>query len=150
MRKWIEKLLTLSLIFSIHWISACADEKEDINRKIWKRVIFDLSLDGYRLYTEDRNMARLFSGIARLMIVDRCEEATLIVDTKGYVVKGNACRAIPRLTDNYRILLECPDEIGAFFWMKGRPTIIFGRERLQRFGLQVEDEMKDYVEDLEQ
>jgi len=112
-------------------------------------MIFDLSLKQYRVYTEDEKIKTLLIQIPGIDVLPSCTDATLIIDTKHNIVKGNECEAIPRLSNDYRLMVRKKDEIGAFFWMKGRPTIIFSKPRLQRFGLTVAPELQDYLEEIE-
>ena len=122
---------------------------EDIDIKIWKRIIKDLSLEEYKIYTVDEKLKDILCKIPGITIVEDCEVATLIIESKKAVVKDSRCENIPRLSNNYRLLLTQPNEVGAFFWMKGRPTIIFSRQRLEKFGLKVDIELQDYIEEIE-
>ncbi len=36
--------------------------------------------------------------------------------------------------------------VGAFFWQKGRPNIIFNREQLEYFGIQLPQKYEKYIE----
>jgi hypothetical protein len=122
---------------------------EDIDVKIWKRIIFDLSLEEYRIYTIDEQIRNILCRIPGIKLVEDCAEATLIIDTKRHIVYDERCQAIPRLTNDYRTLLKNRNEIGAFFWMKGRPTIVISGPRLQRFGLKVEMELEEFIEEID-
>ena len=139
----IRLVATLLLAVLLH-----AETPEDVNVRIWERILHDLSLKEYRLYTEDSKLRDILRKVSGVELIDNCKEATLIVDTRNHVVKDPECRAIPRLTNDYRVLLKNPGEVGAFFWLKGRPTIIFSKKRLERFGLQVAPELRDYVEEV--
>ncbi len=136
-------LAALSLVAVLH-----AEAPDDADVRIWSRIIHDLSLKEYRLFTEDPKLRAILCKIPGVKLTDDCRNATLIVDTRNHVVKDPSCQAIPHLTNDYRILLKNPNEIGAFFWLKGRPTIIFSKERLQKFGLELAPELRDYVEEL--
>lgn len=135
-------LVVLFLAVVLH-----AETPDDIDVRIWSRILNDLSLKEYRLYTADPNLRAILCRIPGVILTDDCKKATLILDTRNHVVEEPACHVIPHLTNDYRTLLNNPDEIGAFFWLKGRPTIIFFKERLERFGLEVAPELRDYVEE---
>jgi len=122
---------------------------EDIDIKIWKRLIYDLSLKEYKIYTIDKKLKDILCKIPGITMVENCEFATLIIESKKSVVEDKKCENIPRLSNNYRLLLTHSNEIGAFFWMKGRPTIILSKPRLERFGLKVDIELQDYLEEIE-
>jgi hypothetical protein len=136
--------LVLSLLVPLF-----ASPAEDIDRKIWKRIIFDLSLAEYKIYTLDRKIKAILCKIPGIQLVEDCAEATLVIDTKRHVVTDETCRSIPHLTDDYRTLLKNHDEVGAFFWMKGRPPIVMSGPRLKRFGLKVELELEEFIEEID-
>ncbi|WP_300361776.1 hypothetical protein [Hydrogenimonas sp.] len=134
--------LLLSVLYS-------SNLESEIDRKIWKRIIFDLSLKEYRIYTIDRQLQDILCKIPGITLVKDCTQATLIIETRKTVVTDERCLEIPRLSNDYRLLVKNANEIGAFFWMKGRPTIILSKPRLERFGLKVDIELEDYLEDIE-
>jgi len=122
---------------------------EEIDVKIWRRLIFDIKLDAYRIFTLDERLRAILCRIEGIELVEDCLDATLILDTREKHVASEACRAVPHLTNDYRTLLKNRDEVGAFFWMKGRPTIIISGPRLKRFGLEVDAELEDFVEEID-
>ncbi len=141
------KRVLFALLFAV--VVLWGQGGEDIDVKIWKRLIFDIRLDAYRIYTADERLRAILCRIDGVELVEECSRATLIVDTRESHVDSRKCLAIPHLTDDYRTLLKNRDEIGAFFWLKGRPTIIIAGPRLKRFGLEVETELEDFVEEIE-
>jgi hypothetical protein len=121
----------------------------DPDRKIWERIIHDVHLPGYRIYTPDPDMRRLLRKIRDIEIVERCEDATLAIETKEAKIPAGQCKNVPILTDSYRIFLEDKRAIGAFFWLKSRPTILFSAPRIERFHVDLDKEMQNYLEDIQ-
>ncbi|WP_456381004.1 hypothetical protein [Hydrogenimonas sp.] len=140
------KKIVYAVLLATRLLAASMD---DIDIRIWKRIIFDLSLKEYKIYTLDTKLKEMLEKIPGITLVEDCTRATLIVETKESVVTDRRCSYIPRLSNDYRLLVKNPNEIGAFFWMKGRPTIILSRPRLKRFGLEVDEELQDYLEDIQ-
>ena len=48
---------------------------------------------------------------------------------------------------SYSLLKTQKNAIGAFYWKKNRPTIIFIKERLEKKGITLSDSFKKYYED---
>lgn len=78
--------------------------------------------------------------------VKSCMEADVIITT--------TMRSLPRechektiFANNYRLLRSSPQIVGAFFWSKGRPNIVFYKERLNRHGITLSDEYERYIEE---
>ena len=138
----------LILLWLLHASLYSANMDLEIDMKIWKRIIFDLSLKEYRIYTIDKKLQDILCRIPGITLVKDCDRATLIIETKKTVVTDERCANIPRLSNDYRLLVKNSNEIGAFFWMKGRPTIILSKPRLEKFGLKVDIELEDYLEDI--
>jgi hypothetical protein len=96
-----------------------------------------------RGYTQQHNDIITHSKTMRLV--------SKIEDAKFYLVDLKIPDSIPENTILFSTDIEIfyNDErvIGAFYWQKGRPNLIFLRERLERYGVRLSDEFKDYIED---
>ena len=130
-------------------VSIFAQPPEEVDVKLWRRIIVDLGMKRIKIYATDVRMQEILYRIPEVALAKRCSEATLVIDTKGHRTDEHACMDIPHLTDDYRTLLKEKNAIGAFFWLKGRPTIIIAGPRLERYGLKVDAELQDYIEDIE-
>ncbi len=127
-------------------LSAFASEDPDV--KVWSRIISDIRLEEYRIYVRDPQLRRLVDRIGWIRRVDRCSEATLAIESREYPLTGAECASVAKLANDYRLFLRDKGAVGAFFWLKSRPTILFSAPRLRRFGLEVDEEMRQYMEDL--
>jgi hypothetical protein len=56
------------------------------------------------------------------------------------------CSNKPIFTNNYRLFKNFPQIIGAFFWQKGRPNIIFDAERLKEQNIVLDPSYDKYIE----
>lgn len=54
---------------------------------------------------------------------------------------------LPLFTMKYRLFKRCDNAVAAFFWMKGRPNIIYLKPRLESFHLEVDPLMESYIEE---
>lgn len=50
-------------------------------------------------------------------------------------------------TTNIDLFYDNDQVIGAFYWQKGRPNLIFLRERLKKYNIKLSSEFENYIED---
>lgn len=75
--------------------------------------------------------------------VFNCEEADLILTHKNYFTK---CKNKMIFTTNYLMFKNLPHAVGAFFYQKGRPNIIFRKNELKKFHITLPKEFDKYIE----
>ena len=119
-----------------------------IDKRIWQRMIRDVKLPYYRVYTPDPSLRALLKKIPGITVVRDCTRATLAIETKSAKIPPAECRDVPLLSNGYRLFLEDRRVIGAFFWLKSRPTIVFSRPRCERMHLKLDQEMQEYMEEI--
>lgn len=56
------------------------------------------------------------------------------------------CLDKPLFASRYRLFREHEEIVGAFFWQKGRPNIVFSAGRLQQRGITLSAEFTPYIE----
>jgi len=78
--------------------------------------------------------------------VSICTEADIIIarSMKGLPME---CTKKVIFGNSYRVLKSSPQMVGAFFWSKGRPNIVFYKQRLERHGITLGDEYERYIEE---
>ena len=137
-------------LFMLLLLSICiwAAKIDDTEVRIWSRLIFDIKLDSYRIFTLDPEIREVIKRIKGVDLVGSCKNATLAIESKLYPINEKDCMNIPKISNDYRLFLKDNGAIGVFYWLKSRPTILFSKRRLQEFGIGVDDEMKEYVESL--
>ena len=84
----------------------------------------------------------------KVLIVDSCNEANFIFVKYKANLKG--CSNISKkliFTNNYKKLLKNKKYIGAFFWSKSRPNIIFIKDRLAKNKIALSNEYKQFIEE---
>jgi len=80
---------------------------------------------------------------ADLNIVKSCKRADIAYISK--VLKE--CEGKPIFSDNYNTFQKEKSVIGAFYWHKGRPNILFFKPRLEDFELKLPKKLEKYEVD---
>ncbi len=104
--------------------------------------------DGYtQIYIDDPNYNSISKYVKRFHFTNDCLSADIIfVDKISHLP--------PECRDEKKIFVTKYSEyrnhrskvIGAFFWQKGRPNIIFNKERLEYFGIKLPKKYDKYIE----
>jgi len=78
-----------------------------------------------------------------------CEKANFIF-VKNDIDDKNLCIGHNKIyfTNNYNRLLSSEKYIGAFFWSKSRPNIVFIKDRMLRKNITLPVSYKQFIEDL--
>lgn len=115
----------------------------------WTRLLLEQMINNIdhtgtqKVYTPDAKIRSYLEGLERILLVERCGDADLVVTESAEEERG--CTDKPAIVLSYRAFKQRSDAIGAFFWQKGRPTVVYSHTRLKAFGLVVSDELKKYV-----
>ena len=82
------------------------------------------------------------------ILVQSCQEADFVF--KKYA-KEYTCESTKNkpylLTNNYKQLLVDKSYFGAFFWSKSRPNIVFIKDRLVQWNIDLPNEYRQFIED---
>lgn len=83
-----------------------------------------------------------------LKVVDSCENSNFVF-IKNKINKPKTCHLTNKVffTNNYRKLLNTNMYIGAFFWSKSRPNIVFIKNRLDKKNIKLPNSYKQFIED---
>jgi len=136
-------LKTILLFFIIPLSFLFASDTE------WEALILEKMLESVstkksivKVYTDDKILATELQKDKSFTVTDKCDECDFIVIKEPWKING--CNK-PEIVFDYHSYKKTPDAIGVFFWQKGRPTIRFSAQRLGRFGLKVNGELKKFV-----
>jgi len=77
---------------------------------------------------------------AGFSIANICSKADIVYASK--ILLG--CEEKPLFTDSYMSFLNEENAIGAFYWKKGRPNILFLRHRVEKFQLHMPKKLQKY------
>ncbi len=91
------------------------------------------------IYTNSKEKQKIITE-AGFIYTYSCKEASI-----AYISDySEECKNKPFFTDNYRSFKENPNAIGAFYWKKGRPNILFLKPRLKSFNLKLPNQLVKY------
>ncbi len=79
-----------------------------------------------------------------IKIVKEYKKADIVIIDHKTSLPGD-CQ-VPIFTLDYNLLKEYPEAIGAFFWQKSRPNIVFISPRLKKFHILLPKEFDEYIE----
>jgi len=151
MRVIIFLLLLASLGFSIGLFERREDPAQ-LEVRIIEKILTDMAgkervrvvLLGEGKEETERKIRR-FSD--KLRLVKRCGEADVLLLTGRVRIKGE-CRTKPAFSLDRRLLMKWENCVGAFYWKKGRPNIIFLKERLRKLRIDLPSEYNRFIESL--
>lgn len=141
--------------FFLHWLVAIvlmnsvmfADvSKEKIEAQIIDKIVVSL-FPGQKITVwgetvDQKNMIKQSTKISR---VESSSNADLIIVTKN--IPQNLSDNCVIITTEYALLKKDERIIGAFFWQKGRPNLLFLRPRMQKANVNLGHEFDKYIED---
>ena len=94
------------------------------------------------IYTKNKALER-YPG--DLELVKSCKDADIVILTTLKDIP-EACKDKIFFGTRYQHLRD-ERVIGAFFWQKGRPNILFYRKRLDKFNIQLDKSFDKYIEE---
>lgn len=82
---------------------------------------------------------------------EKIKEAVDSSDADLIIISKNIPQSLPSntviITTEYTLLKKDDRIVGAFFWQKGRPNLLFLRPRLQKYNVKLGHEFDKYIED---
>ena len=74
-----------------------------------------------------------------------CSKADIVFTSKTKDINMK-CKTGLVFATSYYLYRHSPMVVGAFFWQKGRPNIIFRKKQLEKLGIKLPREFSKYVE----
>jgi hypothetical protein len=142
--KLVIKILLILLILKTSFgvvISRSNEKDVKYEIKILEKIAEDIiHKDVVKVYLigYDKNRIKKFSTAFKL--VKNIDDADIVIVSKEDKSIFNIRNKIVLATD-FKLLKEIPECIGALYWKKGRPHIVFIKERLKDFKIKLS---KDY------
>ncbi len=135
----IKLLLTLFLITNIY----ASDNKKasDIFNLIVKEIT---KKDSSNVYLH-RGIESIEKYPGNLKIVTACKDADIIILSTISDIPRECSKKI--LFGSRYSHLKNPNVIGSFFWQKGRPNILFYRQRLENHNIKLDPSFNKYIEE---
>jgi hypothetical protein len=135
----------LILLISIVLVSLAQESDIKIHAKMMDKLAVDiLQKEKIKIY-DPLNSRNYANYLTHSTIVDGCEDADIAV--VSIPKQTNGCKNKIILVTKYDLLNEIPDAIGAFYWQKGRPNLVFIRSRLIEKKIRLNNEYSNHIDD---
>jgi len=108
------------------------------------------------VYTNDKEYREVFAYSKRIILSEKPEESDIVLITDGSTlhsvlrrnrVENNTNKKPILFVTDYRFLERSTDIVGAFYWRKGRSQLLFIKNRLDKYGIVLPSEYKDFLVD---
>jgi len=114
-----------------------------ISTKIVAKIIYALNSNA-KIWIDKKDNYTDVINIDKLNIINNCTNAdVLIVKNEKNLI--NECKNKPILVFDYDLLYTNTNSVAAFFWQKGRPNILFIKERLDKFNITIPSKYNSYL-----
>ncbi len=141
----MKKIVLISLAFSL-WASGVESLKLKAQLLDLLATFLNNGHKGALIYIDDPKYNGIINFLKQSYLLDNCENAQIIF-TKRYEDLDPQCRNKKIFFLSFKeYRLHKNKAVGAFFWQKGRPNILFRKEALQKFHIKVTPEFEKFVE----
>ena len=134
----IKSLLTLFLITSVY----ASDDKKASG--IFNLIVKEITKKENANVHIHTNIYSIEQYPGNIHIVDDCKEADLVILSTNKDIPKECNQKI--LFGTRYSHLKNKNVVGAFFWQKGRPNILFYQKRLQMYNVKLEPSFNKYIE----
>ena len=93
---------------------------------------------------DDKNFVGIKKYTKNLNVVS-CGKADIVFTSKDDNM-DKKCKTSLIFSTSYYLYEHSPMIVGAFFWQKGRPNIIFRQKQLENLGINLPKDFRKYVE----
>ncbi len=151
MRKVILFFLWISLCYGQPFLQKLPDPAE-LEVRIIEKIFKDLTKrESVRIYILGDGKEEVKDKIEKysefLKIADVCSKADIVLLT-GKARMPRACKDKISFALGRDLLFKLDSCVGAFYWKKGRPNILFLKERLRERMIKLPPEYGKYIESL--
>ncbi|MBC8237760.1 MAG: hypothetical protein H8E76_05965 [Helicobacteraceae bacterium] len=139
-------MLKFLLIVSLCYSFAFASEKETAT-KIVQAIVATVNTYDQAVWIQknDKELLELLD-VNRFNISDTCKDAGVLILQSSTSFSG-ACKDKPIVVLDYDILKDHKNAVAAFFWKKGRPNIVFIKDRIEKFNIVLPPSYEIYLEE---
>ncbi len=137
-------MIRFIVVFFTLFLYTHADDKQLASSLLYKVAQAVTNKQAPNIYLHHREKIRFDFDFTKFNIVNNCKEADVVIlpSTKRL---QRECRKKILLGTNTNTL-KSRRVIGAFFWQKGRPNIIFYKKRLQKKHIKLDKSFNKYIE----
>jgi len=135
------------IIFFLILFTTFLNASNDVSTKIVATLLKQLAGNEYTVwadtYTSKNNIT---INRKHLNTTEHCEDASILLLYLDTSVDSKCKDKIIFVLD-YTLLRKHTNAVGAFYWKKGRPNIVFIRPRLEQYKIKLSKSYDKYIED---
>jgi len=140
------RIVNIFLFVFAYFTGAFSEEEvKKIETMIISQISSTLTGKQYRIkaFTTD-NMKYIFKYSKILIPSYECDKADIVI--AGDQLKNKNCEKKVMIVTKYYLIRKYENAVAAFYWYKGRPNILFIKERLEKFGISLPAKYKKYTD----
>ncbi len=145
--KLVIKILLILLILKTSFgviISRTNEKDIKYEIKILEKIAEDIThKNKINVYVIGYDRKKIINFSNHFILVEDIQKADIVIVDKYKRISELKNKII--LTTDFNLLKEIPESIGALYWKKGRPHIIFIKERLKDYNIKLSDDYKRYI-----
>jgi hypothetical protein len=131
-------LITFALILNLFANSS------EIEVKIYENILSNFNTNSkIKVYSDNKNISNIIKMYSNKL------EISNKIDAKFYILSSKIDSLSSDkivIVTSYNLLKDMKSSIGAFYWKKGRPNILFIQERLKNKNLILNSSYNKYIE----
>jgi hypothetical protein len=131
-------LITFALILNLFANSS------EIEVKIYENILSNFNTNSkIKVYSDNKNISNIIKMYSNKL------EISNKIDAKFYILSSKIDSLSSDkivIVTSYNLLKDMKNSIGAFYWKKGRPNILFIQERLENKNLILNSSYNKYIE----
>ena len=134
MRKLILLFITLATIST----------SQDINSKLFEKILVGLFPNNENITLFITDDSAQFDFSKKIHVVDNVKLSNIVLvnSNNARLEKYNKVLFVT----SYKDLKKYDNAIGALYWKKGRPQVVFLKKRLDNYDIKVADYLNKYIE----
>lgn len=134
--------MKLVLLAAIFIGTICFGSELEVATKIMDKISYALiKKDVVKVLAIGAEEKKIVDNSILMKSVKECQNADMVLSKKSVT-----CRDKVLFFTNYKTFKNNEQAIGAFFWQKGRPNIIFRKEVLGQFNIVLSEKFDKYIE----
>ncbi|MBK3332838.1 hypothetical protein GWK41_07130 [Persephonella atlantica] len=137
------RIVYISVLFYLVFAFASEEQIHRVEAEIISKICSAISGKhiGIKVYLT-KNMKYIIKYSKIFVPVNSCENADIVVVGKEI----ENCRGKIMVVTRYYLLKKYDNAVAAFYWYKGRPNIIFVKEKLKKYRISLPEEFLKYVD----
>lgn len=139
-------MLKFLLILSLCVHFSFASEKETAT-KIVQAITSVVNVSDKNVWIEKKDKSlHEFLDTKNFKASQRCEDVGVLLVMHANLF-ASECKGKPIVVLDYDLLKRYDNAVAAFFWKKGRPNIVFIKDRVEKFKIKLPPSYEIYQED---